>query len=303
MCGQVSQRDEDTSRCRGNDPRGSGWWLKGFGYFGNQQTQGAYYGYDSRILGTMIAFDAPLAGDLRAGVGVGYARSRIDGKTFDTGTDIDTYQGTAYIGYEPGPWFVYGGASFGWNEYSGTRHISFPGVDRTADAQYSGQSYTGFVTTGYHFSTQGFTITPLASLQYTHLHLGGYTETGAGDINLIVESQNYDFLESGLGVKLARAFGFRGGAAVPEVHFKWLHELDNPALKNTASFTVAGGSPSITTPGLKTADDTFNVGGGFTFLSCACSARTWALEGVYDYEWRSDSYHAHQGLIKFSSRF
>jgi hypothetical protein len=94
-----------------------------------------------------------------------------------------------------------------------------------------------------------------------------------------------------------------GGATyVPEVHFKWLREIDNPTLRNTAALRVAG-SPSFTTPGLQTADDTFNVGGGLTFLSCFCSAKTWSLEAVYDYEWRSDSYSAHQGMVKFSSRF
>ena len=48
--------------------------------------------------------------------------------------------------------------------------------------------YTGYVTTGYHFFVQDFTITPLTSLQYTHMNLDNYKETGAGDINLRVNS-------------------------------------------------------------------------------------------------------------------
>jgi uncharacterized protein with beta-barrel porin domain len=309
LCGQVrrpdeNRPDEDTSTCRKDEPR-SGWWVKGFGYFGEQGSRNGFAGYDSRIIGTMIAYDAPLDPDTRAGLGLGFARSTIDGKSFDagtTGTDFNTYKATAYIGHERGPWFVYGDASFGWNDYSGTRHISFTGVDRTAEAEYSGQDYTGSLTTGYHFFAQGFTITPLASLQYTHLNLGGYTETGAGDVNLKVKSQSYDFLESGLGVKVAHAFGYRDGTYVPEVHFKWLRELYNPTLKNTAAFTAAG-SPAFTIPGLKTSDDTFNVGAGLTLLSCACTARTWALEAVYDYDWRSDRYSAHRGMLKLSARF
>jgi len=65
------------------------------------------------------------------------------------------------------------------------------------------------------------TLTPFASLQYTHVSLDGYTETGAGDINLRVRSQSYDFAESGLGIQLARPFSFRSdtmgfdGAGVP----------------------------------------------------------------------------------------
>jgi uncharacterized protein with beta-barrel porin domain len=69
-----------------------------------------------------------------------------------------------------------------------------------------------------------------------------------------VNSRNYDFLESGLGVKVARPIGLSDGTYVPEGHFKWLHAIDNPTPANTAAFT--GGTPSFTTPGLTTALDT-----------------------------------------------
>src|SRR6185295_5748847 len=181
-----------------------------------------FVGYRSKTGGAMIAYDVSLRPDTRLGFGLGYARSAINGKTFDTSTDVDTYRATAYLGHERGPWFVYGDASFGWNEYSGTRHVAFTGVNRKANADYSGQEYTGIVTTGYHFYTPGqVVITPLASLQYTHLRLRGYSEKGADDINLKINSQRYDFLESALGVKIDRAFTHQNLTYVPEAHFKW----------------------------------------------------------------------------------
>jgi outer membrane autotransporter protein len=311
MCGETSQprRPEDeSSTCRVNQPR-SGWWLKGFGDFGNQGSSGAFPGYDSRIFGGTVGFDAPLESDealgseTRVGVGVGYSRSYIDGKQFFANAHSDTYEATAYVDHEQGPWFVQGDVSFGWNEYSGTRNIVFPGVNLTANSGYSGQSYTTFATTGYHFyPAGGYTITPLASLQFTHMTLDGYTETGAGDVDLRVNSQSYDFVESGLGVKAARPFATADGTYVPEVHFKWLHELANPALQNTAAFAPTG-SATFTTPGLRTSDETYDLGGGLTFLSCSCSAETWSLEAVYDYHWRTDNYSAHQGMIRLSARF
>jgi outer membrane autotransporter protein len=158
------------------------------------------------------------------------------------------------------------------------------------------------MTTGYHFFNQGFTITPLASLQYTHLGLDNYTETGGGDINLKVDSQSYDFLESGLGVKVAHPLRYGDATYVPEMHFKWLRELVNPVLSNTAAFSAAG-SPSFTTPGLKTSEDTLNLGVGLQFLSCGCTAGTWSLEAVYDHDWGSRRYSADQGMIRFTARF
>jgi outer membrane autotransporter protein len=302
MCSQVSEPNENNPNCRGNEQR-SGWWMKGFGYAGNQDARDNSTGYDSKIIGGMVAFDAPLDAYTRAGLGFGYARSTIDGDKFDASTDFDTYRPIAFIGHEDGPWFVNGSASFGWSEYSSMRHIVYTGVDRTAKAEYSGQDYTAFASTGYHFSAKEVTITPLASLLYSRVHLNGYTETGAGDINLKANSQDYDFLESGLGVKMERYFSNRDGTSyVPEGHFNWFHELLNPSLEQTAKYTAAGSS-SFTTQGLNTADDTFNVGGGITFLSCACSATTWSLEGVYDHYWSNAGYSANQVMVRFTSRF
>ncbi len=306
LCSQFPRPGIEPANCEGNNPHGTVW-LKSFGYFGNQGAQGVYPGYSSRIFGTMIAYDAPLGrkvfgGETYAGLGIGYARSTISGKTFNTNTDSNTYDVTAYIAHQDGPWYVKGDMSFGWNDYSGTRNILFPGVDRNAQASYSGQEYTGFVSTGYHFYARGFTITPLASLQYTHMNLDGYTETGAGDINLSVQSQSYDFLESGLGLKVAHPMRYRDRIYVPEVHFKWFHELSNPTVTNTASF-VAPGSPAFTTPGLAAANDMLDFGTSLSFLSCSCNTRPWTVKAIYDYYLTSAQYFAQRAMIRFSLRF
>jgi len=292
MCGQISQPvdpaippDQTNSTCRENELR-SGLWAKGFGYFGSQDAQNAFLGYDARIYGTMIGYDVPVNPETRVGLGFGYARNIIDGKTLSANTDSNTYQGTAYLTHEHGPWFIQGDASFGWDDYSGSRNISLPGISLTPKANYSGLNYTTFMTTGYHFFNQGFTITPLASLQYTHVDLDRYTETGAGDVDLNVNSQSYDFVESGLGVKVARPFAYNDGTYVPEMHFKWFRELVNPTFENTAAFTAAG-SPFFTTPGMKAGDNTFDLGVGLQLLSCDCTAGNWSVEAVYDHEWRS----------------
>lgn len=313
MCGQISQPDRpgqpnlEPATCHGTNDQHGGMWLKGFGYFGEQGSQPASPGYTSDIFGTMIGYDAPLplgasGGQTRIGFGIGYARSNIAGKLFGDSTDFNTYQATAYIGHQQGPWFVDGDLALGWSDYDETRNISYPGFTRTAKGSYGGQNYTAFLTTGYHFFTRGVTITPVASLQYTHLNMGSYTETGADSVDLNVHSQHYDFLESSLGLKLARPFVYREGTYVPEIHANWLHELSNPTSRNVATFSVAG-SPPFSTPGLKAADNTLNIGAGITFLSCTCTAKTWSLAGVYDFYWRADNYVANQVMLRLAVRF
>ena len=297
----------ETSNCPENNQY-SGLWAKGFGYFGDQGAQGAFLGYGSRILGVMVGYDTALNYDTRIGLGVGYARSTIHGNTFNSDTDFNTYQGTLYINHETGTWVADGDISYGWNHYSGIRRISFTGVNYTADAKYGGEDLTGLVTLGYHFFDQeifdrGITITPLASLQATHVGLNAYTETGASDLDLTVNSQDYTFLESGLGANVASTFDAGDGKqGLPEIHFKWLYELVNPTFQNTAALTAVG-SPSFTSAGLQAAATTLNIGAGLTLLSCACETRTWSVEAVYDFYWRTDNYSANQATLEASYRF
>ena len=305
FCDRMRRPDENVAAtCKETGPH-SNWWLKGFGYVGSQGAEQGIAGYDASIIGTMIGYDVPLDPNTRVGMGIGFARSQIDGNSFQGGgnsTAINTYKALVYIGHESGNWFINGDASFGWEDYTGTRSIQFPGISRSAKAAYSGQDYTTRVTTGYHFFAGGFTITPIASLQYTHLDISAYSETNAGDIGLRVNAQGYDFLESSLGAKVAYPFQYRDVNYIPDVHAKWFHELTNPTVRNTAAFSAVG-SPAFTTTGIKTADDTFNVGAGLTILSCGCASRAWAVEAVYDYYWRSDNYTAQKVALRYTARF
>ncbi len=159
-----------------------------------------------------------------------------------------------------------------------------------------------FAKVGYHLYANDFTITPLASLQYTRVNIDSYSETGAGNAGLAIDEQSYDFVESGLGVKLARPFGTGSGTIVPEVHANWFHEISNPTLSNTAAF-LAPGSDKFTTTGMDTSDDLYNLGAGITFLSCACSGSTWSLEGVGDVYSDANSYTGSQFMLKLTSNF
>jgi outer membrane autotransporter protein len=303
LCSLAARRPEDgDSLVCPVDTQRSGMWIKGFGQVSSQNAQGAFAGYDAAIYGTMIGYDMPLGPETRAGVAVGVGRGVIDGKGFNSNVTMNSYNAMAYIGRETGTWFVNGDIAFGWNDYTSERHISFPGLDRTAAGNYSGQEYTAFASTGYHFATPVATVTPFVSLQYTHMDLGSYTETGAGDISLRVSPQRYDFVESGLGVKVAHPFVSGNKTFVPEVHFIWFHELNNPNIQNTAAFSVSG-SPSFNTPGLRGGDDSLNIGARFAIFSCVCDGHPWSLEAGYDYYWSGQGYSAQRGTVRFVTRF
>jgi uncharacterized protein with beta-barrel porin domain len=274
-------------------------WGDGFGHFGHGDSQGDFTSYNSKIYGGMLGFQAPLNQVMSLGLGGGYAHSNIDRRHGGDST-IHTYDGTLYASYDPTHWYVDTALSFDWHRYHDKRRIEFPGIDRTAKARYNGQEYSGVLATGYRFYTKNCaTITPLASLQYSYLHVSNYHEHGAGDLNLHVESQQYHFLESSLGLKLARPVQTKKGAFVPEVHALWLHDFFKERMDLDTTFSgVAEQAGSFETKGPRLDRDYGDLGAGITFITC----KRLAIQLVYNYQF-GKHYHANEGLLKISKRF
>ncbi|MGZ9098018.1 MAG: autotransporter domain-containing protein [Micavibrio sp.] len=278
----------------------SNWWGAAFGSVAEQDNDQGYEGYDTRSGGVMLAYDTALSQATRVGFGLRYARTALDANTFDSDSDVDSYQATAYVGYAPGAWYANGAIVLGLDNYEGSRHVEFTGYDETAHSEYDGRQYTAYGTTGYHLyvGDAKTVITPNASLQYTHLTTDGYTETGGNAINLDVESQSYDFIQSSLGVKVAHHKILQDTKILrPEIHANWFHAFGDHTMENTASFTTGG--PSFTARGVKPDRDTFEVGAGITLIQ----AEKWSTEAVYNHQWGGDSYKADQAMVKFVLHF
>lgn len=295
-----SNAPKNVQACKNTEQQGN-WWAKGFGSRGTQGNINNMNGYDTEAYGLMLAYDKPLNNQTRVGLGGGYANSTIDGNNSSGNTDIDSYQVTGYLHYTPGPWFVQAALTAGVNDYESSRNIVFPGVNRRATSEYTGQQYTGIVTLGKHYQLNETTITPLASLQASHIRVGSYTERGAGDANLRVESQDYNFVQSTLGVKAERVI--RSGSSIysPEVHVKWLHDFNSTTMEQDAAFT--GGGARFNAQGIKQDRDLYNVGAGVTFLSCNCDKNSWTVKGLYDYKWNNSDYDSHQVSLIASLKF
>ncbi len=280
--------------------------IRRFGHFAPLAKSGGENIYPAEIersktAGLMLAYDAPVGEQTRAGVTAGFANSRVDGNNASGNAKIDSYQLTAYLGHVVGPWFAQGALSFGVDQYKGSRDIAFPGVNRSANVDYSGRQYTALLAPGKHLYMGETIVTPLVSLAVSRLQVGGYTESGAGDLNLQVEKQNYDIVRSSLGVKAERVIQTTGGAFSPEVHVKWEHDFNGNTMRQDASFT--GGGAGFTTQGVNGGRDLYKVGAGVTILSCNCERKSWTVKGLYDYKWTQNHYASHQLSLITGIRF
>jgi fibronectin-binding autotransporter adhesin len=144
--------------------------------------------------------------NLTTGVYIGYQGLQVKYNNGSRLVDNAVRFGTvASWGQEWGPGEVYVNALVGgaYHGYNVDRKIQFGTIDRTARGTPGAWELDAALATGYNFEAGGFVFGPVTSLQYTYLAVQGFTETGAGVLNLDVDPYNSSSLLYSLGGQVA----------------------------------------------------------------------------------------------------
>jgi outer membrane autotransporter protein len=283
---------QQTGVASGDATLRSGGWVKTFGSIADQGDRDGIAGYDSHTYGVTFGMDHKVTDTVRVGGALSYAKTDVDGN--DAGnsqTDVDSYQVAVYGSYEPGVYFVEGQLGYSFNNVDSTRELTFGGLNRTAKGSYDVDQYTASVAAGLPMKSDGFTITPKAGLFYSYSNGDSYTETGAGGLNLTVDTGSTSVLEGSLGGSVAYDYKVDGGMLRPEVRAAVLYDFIGDEASATSHF--AGSGATFTTNGADVAQfgGTMGVGLGYTTAD-----GVWEVRGDYDAELRSD-YVAHTGML------
>jgi len=251
----------------GDSPELNGIWAKEYGSYLNQGNDQGVSGYNAWNTGTAVGVDHLFGDSLTVGISGGYAYGSVTSAANYGDTNINSAQSTLYAGYQnpEHPYFIDLAGSSAWNWYSAQRNIAPGSLGLDAASNYRGEQYGTYINGGYNFNISNkLQLTPLASLQWDHLALGHYTEIDAGALDLHVNRQSYDMLESGLGLRVSVPEIKRvWGNIAPEVHVKWLHDFISDGMSVTSSYTGGGGS--FSTHGIKPPMNGVDLGGKITF--------------------------------------
>lgn len=241
-----------------NDGRRNPIWVEGLGTFGNIDSDGnaARVEYNSR--GFIAGFDQGLAGG-RQGISVGVHRTNTE-----TGADsgsIDSYNITAYTSTIADPVYIMGALGYGRNEFDSTRSLSALNPDRVANGSTSGNQLMGMFEYGLFTNTEKWESQVFVSGQYAGLRQNGFTETGAGAVNLNVRDSSTDSFRSIIGMRMAGKLSTR---VEPEFHAGYIHEFLDANSMTVASFS--GTNVSFHQCGLALPKNLGQVGVGSTLL-------------------------------------
>jgi outer membrane autotransporter protein len=282
----------------GEAAQGSGFWMQGFGFKGDQDRRGGIDGYSANTGGFVLGGDTLVGnGDFRIGAALGYASTGIDGDGVNVAnrTDIDSYQGTLYGSWNAGAWYVDAALGYGRHQYDTKRFVSL--TNTTLTGNHDANQYLAKIGGGYPIQLGKAILTPLASLTYVHLDQDGYTEKDRANSGaaLTVDSVQNDSLRSGLGAKVSLPLSQGALKTAVEARAIWNHEFADTNQDIAARF--AGGT-SFTTNGISQARDSANLGLGVSLVS----ANGQSLSVNYDAEVKSD-YVGHTAAVKFRYDF
>ncbi|MEN6617392.1 MAG: autotransporter outer membrane beta-barrel domain-containing protein, partial [Syntrophorhabdus sp.] len=172
---------------------------------------------------------------------------------------VNSYQAALYGMYKAGSYYLNGIAAYAFNEHRTTRDIAFDTVARSASANYDGQIISGYIEGGYKITTPYVDIIPLAAIQVSHLTRNGFSEDGAGTLDLTADKETIASYIGSIGARITRTYRTKSGSVTPEFRIRWDHEFSNDGYILNASLA---GNPGRAFQAVSDRPDTDSVAAG-----------------------------------------
>lgn len=257
-------------------------WMKPFGSWADQDDRKGVSGYSARAGGLVFGADAKLSDQTRLGLSFAYAKANVEGNasTAPNSAKVDVYQLLGYGSYALGnDTEINFQAGIGQNRNHGKRDILFAGSVAKSDYNSLTATLGAGIGRTYKLSEQT-SFTPSLRADYTWIKDKGYTETGAGVLNLNVASRSADELI--LAVDGRFSHEINPGTAL-SANLGLGYDALNERTSVTATFAGAPGA-AFTTHGL--APSPWLVRGGFGVVSNTAGGME--VIARYDAEHRKD---------------
>ncbi|MCE0496770.1 MAG: autotransporter outer membrane beta-barrel domain-containing protein, partial [Methylacidiphilales bacterium] len=184
-------------------------------------------------------------------VGATFAYGHTSATLDDIGStaSVDTYSPGIYASYTNNGWYANALGSYGFDNYNQSRNVSIGTFGGTATSHPGGDQIVGDLDGGYDFHRGPWTFGPTLGVQYVHLDVDGYTESGLPGDNLTVNRDEADSLRSSLGGRINYAIRDGGLVFNPHLGASWQHEFMDQSRGITSQFDgIGAGSFVVQTP-------------------------------------------------------
>ncbi|MBO6554651.1 MAG: autotransporter domain-containing protein [Roseitalea sp.] len=263
----------DDAAALGGDP----WltaWAGGYGASVDVDGDGNAAPWNATVWGFGTGLEADLSARLgsNTAIGAGFGYGRTDGgvNARNQALDIESWQFGLYGRTGATPleegFALRGAASAAYQRYDATRTITIGGIARQARASYDGGLVSGAIEARYQMPfgldlgpvSGTAVIAPLLRAQASHVWTGGFTETGAGALNLTAGAQSHTDASVSAGVALGGAFRAGDLAVKPSFTVAWDRLIGGGT--PSASLSLAGSPTAFSVRGPAESPDRLRLG-------------------------------------------
>ena len=219
-----------------------GFWGKGYGLYGDRDSESSVPGYKYTIYGTSFGFDYQVTEQSLLGITAGFSKSDVDyslpsSKADISGTHIGIYGSTS-----SNDWHFDSILTYSFLDYETERFITLMGQKVRGD--FDGTGINGYLEARYDWrSYDSWFVQPLASFQFSCLSLDSYIESG-GTSRLMFDDQSYQSYKGSLGLKATKELFEQDDSRIARVQLRcrWLHEFGDDNSSVDASFATNPGT-------------------------------------------------------------
>jgi uncharacterized protein with beta-barrel porin domain len=225
------------------NPQGWSFWGKGLGLWADKDGENGYLDRCQTTGGASLGADYMLSNWLILGLATGASNTNLSWNQHGYEGDINALHTGIYTQAGLEDFFALFIASYARLESSAKRPILFKDTTRKAEADFEADLYSAGLALGYQTRFGAWLLQPLAALDYQHLNEKGFSEKGAGFLNLDIANRQTDSLHSNLGFKLSRLCLLNEWKILPSLKFSWQHRFSDERPSLDANFTGYTSTP------------------------------------------------------------
>ncbi|HMN44567.1 MAG TPA: autotransporter domain-containing protein [Povalibacter sp.] len=231
-----------------------GLWVRGNYSFGDKEASAASPSFDAEQWSLLAGIDYRLTDNAVLGGSISYGSATIDFNPSGEGTlDTESWAASIYGSMYAAKNFYFDAiVNVAPSSFDARRNITY--VDGTglvtADAHgdTDGMTVSAGLSGGYDFLLGGFTLSPNIGVFYIDATIDGFTEDGAGGLDLMYDEQKFKSLTANAGLRMTYAWKTSWGVVLPQIRADFVREFEDDVNVFGVRFAAdpeAGAAPPI----------------------------------------------------------
>jgi len=207
-------------------------WIDEIAQYQNQRNP---FGFNDTTLGVTVGIDYCIHNWI-VGLAFSFTKDYFRWKHCAGKATMDSYYAGLYSRWDCDRFYLNAAFLGAFNNYRTARQLNFGAIDRRAYSQHKGKGWLAHLGFGYLACPSYFQCIPYVNLDYALQHENGFTEAGAGSLDLQVKKKNAMLFQGEAGVSVSTNYQACKGIFTPMLTLAYINQTPCSNKNYCASF-------------------------------------------------------------------